>query len=252
MLALGGLCSIPRLASATIYTDPLGDNYGGPEVDIASVNIFSDASNIYFTMNLNPAASIGPSANHYANYEFGFQMGSGAGGQTAINGTFGTGNPAAGNPYGNAVGISTGENFFIGAFLAGTSYSGGAQLYSYNSVAGWNQVDSTMPVTQVNTGSPSLSFAFPLADLGLSIGNTFKFDAWTSFGSPQAAYDALDNVGTGSANPPYNSGTTYDSATANGSTFASTSFTVTVPEPATLGLLCISGVALCARRRSVK
>jgi hypothetical protein len=252
LLALGGLWFIPGVASASVYTDASGDNYGGPEVDINSVVITNDASNIYFTINLNPSASIGPSANHYANYEFGFQMGGGAGGQTLINGTFGTGNPAAGNPYGNAVGISTGENYFIGSFLAGPTYSGGAQLYSYNSVAGWNQVDATMPVNQVNTVTPSLSFSFPLSDLGLVGGSSFNFDVWTSFGSPQAAYDALDNVGTGSPNAPYNSGTTYDSATATGSTFASTIYTVTVPEPTTLGLLCLSGLALSIRRRSVK
>jgi hypothetical protein len=249
LVALGSLWFIPGAANASVYNDASGDNYGGPEVDITSVSITNDASNIYLTVNLNPSASIGPSANHYANYEFGFQMGGGAGGQTQINGTYGTGNPAAGNPYGNAVGISTGENYFIGSFLAGSGYNGGAQLYSYNSGTGWNQVDATMPVNQVNTGSPSLSFAFPLSDLGLVGGSTFNFDVWTSFGSPQAAYDALDNVGTGSPNAPYNSGTTYDSATATGSTFASTTYTVTVPEPATLALLGLGSVALLVRRR---
>jgi hypothetical protein len=242
-----GLAFIPGVASATLYTDPLADNYGGPEVDINSVSVTNDASNIYFQINLNPAASIGPSANRYGNYEIGIQ--SGPGGQTLINGTFGTA-PADGNPYGNAVGISTGENYFIGAFLAGTSFSGGAQLYSFNSGTGWSQVGSNATLNQTNTVTPELDFAFPLSALGLSGGSSFNFDVWTTFGSPQAAYDALDNVGTGSANAPYNAGTTYDSATATGSTFGSTSYTVTVPEPASLGLLCLSGLALGARRRS--
>ncbi len=112
-------------AKAAVYTDALGDNYGGAEVDISNVVITNDATNLYIQINLNPAANIGPTANHFANYEVGIQTGA-SGGQTAINGTFGTGNPAAGNPYGNSVGISTGENFFIGSFLDGASFSGGA------------------------------------------------------------------------------------------------------------------------------
>jgi hypothetical protein len=35
-------------ASAGIYTDATGDNNGGPEVDIASVEIVNDATNISF------------------------------------------------------------------------------------------------------------------------------------------------------------------------------------------------------------
>jgi hypothetical protein len=244
-----GLWLAAAASGQTTYTDALGDNYGGPEVDISTVVVSNDASNIYFQINLNPAANIGPTANYFANYEIGFQMGGGAGGQTAINGTYGTGIPAAGNPYGNAVGISTGENYFIGSFLAGPTYSGGAQLYGYSSVSGWSQIGSTMLATEVYTGTPSTSFSFPLSDLGLSVGSQFNFDVWTSFGSPQGAYDALDNVGTGGSIAPY-SGGTYDSATAPGSTFGTTIYTVTaVPEPASLLVFGGSGLALMLRRR---
>src|SRR5271165_4692537 len=89
------------IASATVYTDPLGDNYGGPEVDLSNVVITNDASNITFQINLNPSANIGPSANHYANYEVGIQENGGAGGQMDINGSYSGAD--AGNPYGNAV-----------------------------------------------------------------------------------------------------------------------------------------------------
>ena len=229
-------------ALAATYTDALGDNYGGPEVDISSVVVTNDANNLNFQINLNSAASIGPSANRFANYEVGIQENSSTGGQTLINGNFGTGTTTAGNPYGNAVGISTGENFFIGNFLAGSSFSGGSQLYGYSSVAGWNQIGATGPVTQVNSGSPSLSFSFPLLALGLSAGSSFNFDVWTSFGSPQGAYDALDNNGEGPGAAPY-SGGTYDSATVAGSTFSSTVYTVaSVPEPTSMAILGGAGL----------
>jgi len=83
-------------AKADIYTDTVStDHYGGAEVDISNVVVTNDASNITFQINLNTAANIGPTASHFANYEIGIQVGGGAGGQTAINGTFGTGNPAS-------------------------------------------------------------------------------------------------------------------------------------------------------------
>jgi PEP-CTERM motif len=237
---------------AATYTDASGDTYGGPETDISSVAINNDANNITFQINLNPSANL--TANYFANYEVGIQMNGGVGGQTAINGTYGTGNPAAGNPYGNAVGISTGENFFIGSFLAGPSYSGGAQLYSYSSVSGWTQIGSTVTTVEVPTGAPSTSFTFSLASLGLTAGSSFNFDVWTTFGSPQGAYDALDNPNLPPGTAPY-SGGSYDSATAAGSLFSSTSFTVqAAPEPGTCALLGLGalGMMKCLRRRSAK
>ncbi len=190
-------------ARAATYPDATGDNYGGPEVDISSVTINNDANNITFQINLNTAANIGPTANHFANYEIGLQYGNGAGGQTQINGIFGTGNPNAGNPYGNAVGISSGENFFIGSFLDGSTFSGGAELFQYSTVNGWAKIGSTAPITEVYSGTPSTTFSFPLSALGLSNGNMFTFDVWTTFGSPQGAYDALDNPNIPPGAAPY-------------------------------------------------
>jgi hypothetical protein len=238
--------SVAFSATAATFTDATGDNYGGPEVDIASVAVNNDANNITFQINMNTAADLG--ANHFANYEVGIQVNGGVGGQTAINGTFGTGNPAAGNPYGNAVGISTGENFFIGSFLTSPgNFSGGAQLFSYSSTTGWTQVGATAPITEVTTGTPSTAFTFPLAALGLTPGSSFKFDVYTSFGSPQGAYDALDNASLPPGAAPF-SGGTYDSATAEGSVLP----TYVVPEPTTIALAVLGGGLLVvsrARRR---
>ncbi|HEX3359077.1 MAG TPA: hypothetical protein VHS31_19005 [Tepidisphaeraceae bacterium] len=243
--AFSGLAS-----GQTIYNDTVGtDHYGGPEVDIANVVVSNDATNITFQINLNTAATIGPTANHFANYEVGIQVGGGAGGQTAINGNFTAGDPTAGNPYGSANGISTGENFFIGNFLDGTGFSGGAQLYGYSSSTGWTQIGSTAPITEVYTGTPSTTFSFPLAALGLSVGNSLKFDVWTTFGSPQSAYDALDNLSTPPGTAPFNAGASYDSATAAGSALASYTVVAPTPEPVSAVTFGIAGLALLSRRR---
>ncbi len=249
-LLLGpGLLLANAAFGQTTYTDALGDNYGGPEVDISSVVVSNDATNLNILMNLNSAASIGPTANHFGNYEFGIQENGGAGGQTAINGNFNLNDPTAGNPYGNAVGISTGENYFIGSFLAGATFSGGAQLYSYSTTGGWTQVGSNATLNQVNSGAPSLSFSFPLSALGLTVGSSFKFDAWTTFGSPQSAYDALDNNGEGPGPAPF-SGGTYDSATVPGSVLATYTVTAPVPEPTSMAIIGGAGLLMMRRRRA--
>ena len=241
-------------ANGATYTDALNDTNGGsgPSVDISNVVITNDASNITFKINLNSTANIGPTASYFGNYEVGIQVGGGAGGQTSIvGGLYGTGDPTVGNPYSNSIGISTGMNYFIGSFLDTPTSSGGATLLSYSSGAGWTQIVPASPpappattaeaITEVYTGTPSVSFTFPLSSFGLSVGSTFKFDVWSSYGQPggQGAYDALDNTTLGTPPPggdatayrtpnsgaePWNGGT-YDSATAPGSTLAS--YTVT-------------------------
>ena len=101
-------------ARADVYTDTQFDNFDGDSSDIANVEITNDGTNITFKTTTNPFANLG--VNYFNNYEYGIQVGGGAGGQTLINGSFGL-TTANGNPYGNSVGISTGVNYWIGNFL---------------------------------------------------------------------------------------------------------------------------------------
>src|SRR5947208_8545874 len=107
--------------AAQTYSDPGGATdraASGPEIDINNVTVSNDALNVTFQINPNSGADI--NTNYYGLYEIGIKTGTGAGGQTAINGTYGQNDPTAGNPYGNSVGISSGENFWIGTYLGDT------------------------------------------------------------------------------------------------------------------------------------
>jgi autotransporter-associated beta strand protein len=224
LFAAAGM-SLANVASATTYTDTITtDHFGGPEVDVSNVVVTNDAFNLYVTINMNPAANLTSAA--FGSYEMGIQVGNGAGGQTAINNNFNLGDPTGGNPYGSEVGISTGENFFIGSELPGGSNStGGATLYGYSTTGGWsNLYTSYTDPTRFTSTATSLTFNFPLTSFGFSSGTKFNFDVWTTFtANPggQGAYDALDNNGQpdGSTATPW-TGVPYDSATATGSTLS--------------------------------
>lgn len=221
-----GVCCSWHFAKATTYTDATGDAYGDPYVDITSVAVTNDSSNIYFLINLNPASQIVNNTNdQYGLYEIGLQTG--PGGSTAVM-----------NPYGAPIGISTGMNYWVGAWTnqtVGPPDTGDSQLYQYsggswNLIAG-NGTNSPYIPTPVTMTDTSLQISVPLSSLGLSPGNSFNFDVWTTYGNPggQAAYDALDSGAAATEASDYTpwNGTPYDSATAPGSTFASTIYTVT-------------------------
>ncbi|MGA2443063.1 MAG: PEP-CTERM sorting domain-containing protein [Tepidisphaeraceae bacterium] len=240
---------IPGIASATVY---IGNNAyaggGNQAAAITNVVMTNDATNLYVTMNFDTA---GATLNQYLNYEIGFQDNGPGSGQTAVS-----------NPYGEPIGISTGMYDWASAFAYPTPpTNSGADFYHYNGAT--LASDGTLATSFSNaTGASWISMTIPLADLGSSglvAGNTFNFDCWTTYGgSPQGPYGVLDN---NNSNPvpneiwnsqPWN-GAPYDSATDPDTTFASTTYTVTaVPEPASLGLLCLSGVTLLLRRRSAR
>ncbi|HEX4053121.1 MAG TPA: autotransporter-associated beta strand repeat-containing protein [Tepidisphaeraceae bacterium] len=232
------------LAVATTYTDALfdwaGNDAGNTYIDISNVVVTNDATNLYMQINLNPGTTADPNIagsspnptditqdnQSYGLYEIGLETVPGAGSTTVAN------------PYGEPIGISTGMNYWIGSWTnqtIGPPDIGDNQVYSYSGGA-WNLIagNGTSPyVTTTTALTPtSITLGIPLASLGLSVGNTFNFDAWTTFGSSEGgAYDALDSgaaATSAAGNTPWN-GTPYDSATATGSTYSTTTYTVTIP-----------------------
>ena len=235
------LCSVAALTSAvlsvkaTTYSGPGTSLYGSVNdgAGISSVAVNNDASTISFTIN-----SSQPQAS-YIFYAIELQ----------VIGQAGNGYTGFSNPFGPAIGISTGENAVI------DTYGNGATPYLYNS--GW-VAGTSVSYTAGGTGNNYTSITVPLSSLGLTLGESFYFDVvstYTSYssGGPQAAYGALDSTGypaeANGSYVPYNNNTYYDSATDASSTFGTGTslYTLTsVPEPTTctlmgLGLLGVMG-----------
>jgi len=202
---------------------------------ISSVVVNNDATSITFTINSSQAQA------SYIFYSIELQIvGQAANGDTSMV-----------NPWGEHVGISTGENALINTWGTGDTpgtFSGGVWTMG----SGANYVGG-------GTGSTFATMTVPLSSLNLSVGNSFYFDVVSSYASPggQSAYGALDNTSwpaeTDGSYQPWLGSNYYDSASdAGGTTFgtAATLYTVTaVPEPATGALLGLGGLFLIVRRR---
>jgi hypothetical protein len=171
-LAALALSSAP-LQSA-IYNDSVGDVFtgaGGGILDIVSVEVNNDLTDIFFTINLN-----GPIANpnDWGNYMVGIDSAAGGDSSTPV-----------GNPWNRPIAMSGGMNYWFGSWVDG---GGGRQLWEYD--GGWSMINSA----GVTLGAQSLTFSATLADLGLSIGSTFNFDVYASGSSGDpGAIDSLAN-----------------------------------------------------------
>jgi hypothetical protein len=246
-----GLCWAPHFSYAAttfVGNDGNGIAWGNPYDKIASVVVttgYGDiqmnstpppadsmtAPTVFFEINLNPGTAGNPtniesSDQWYAHYEIGMETVPGAG-ATFLD-----------DPYGEPIGISTGMNYWIAAYNTQQQYPtamfGDNVVYNYSSGA-WTQVagggQEPYFATSTVIEPTSITVGIPLVDLGLGVGNTFNFDAYTDYAIPggQSAYDVLDNPSFPAVGYVPWENTPYDSATAPGSTYSTTTYTLQTP-----------------------
>jgi hypothetical protein len=227
LLASAGLALAAASAPAATYSDNVGDGAlvgtGGGILDIVSVEVNNNATDLMFKINL--AGS--PTATDWGKYMIGL---------SSVPG----GDPA-GNGWGRPIGMSSGMNYWLGSWV---DSGNGVQAWQF--AGAWAQTGGAgpfaggpvMPGLAITKDGSSVSITVPLAGFGLAPGNTFLFDVYTSGGGgTDSAIDALANPGqsVGNWGDPYNSGSLVDS------------YTVTaVPEPAACLLLGLGGLfAFC-------
>jgi len=228
LLALS-LLLLPSSLPAELFSDALGEidpgiaNAGGT-LDIMAMEVSNTATDIVFTLTLNGNIA----TTDWGNFMIGIATG-------------GTGT-TTGNGWGRPINMNSpggGMDYWIGSWV---NAGGGTQLWSYDGFS-WDNTGALPGFSLLADTTSTITYTATLASLGLALGDSFYFDAYsTGGGGTDSAVDALSNPNvsiTGWSGP-------YTSNTTNGIS----QYTV-VPEPSIVALVVASGVILIGflRRR---
>ena len=216
------------------YTDAIGDidpgiSTGGGTLDIVGMEVSNTLTDVIFKLTVNGNIS----TTDWGNFMIGIATGKSPGTTT-------------GNGWGRPISLSSpsaGMDHWVGAWV---NSGGASQLWSYNGTA-WVGPAAPVNFTLTPGATSDITATLSLASLGLSVSDTFYFDAYSSGGGAgDSAIDSLanPNVAVTGWSDPYTSSTTADSG--NGLN----SYQV-VPEPSTYLLSALGVLALYffARRR---
>jgi len=243
-LSVLALAISPAKAQVTYKATANFNGSGADGKQISSVVVNNDANNITFTLNSGqPMAA-------WIFYAIDIQIiGQAGSGYTALSNPIWAGSPT--------LGISTGENAVLDFNADGSSNTQGI---GFKYVGGSWVAGSAVSYAAGGAGSTFATLTVPLTTFGLSVGNSFYFDAVSSYTSwsndgPQSAYSALDSLSgypaeTDSSWTPWNGTSAYDSATdASGTKFGTTAsmYTVQVPEPGTCALIGLGALVMIRR-----
>jgi hypothetical protein len=220
------------------YTDSDGDidpgiATGGGTLDILGMEVSNTLTDVTFTLTV--GGDIG--STDWGNFLLGISTGS-----TAIVNT--------GNGWNRPMQLNSplgGMDYWVGSWVNG---GGGAQLWDFDGVS-WNGPNALAGFSFVAGTTSTITYTATLASLGLGVGQTFYFDAYTSGGGgTDGAVDSL-------ANPNISITAwdqTYTSKTTQSGGPGLNSYTVTaIPEPATsaalLGFAILAALGLRRRPR---
>lgn len=208
-------------AHATLYNDAVGEEFSANgHLDIVSVEVMNDATDISFTINL----AADPIATDWGKY------------LVAIDSVPAAGD-VAGNGWGRPISMPSGMDYWIGSWV---DFGDGAEVYSWDGAV-WNTDHATYaPPSDIlfpAKTTSSVTLTTSLASLGLGINDTFIFDVFSSGGGGgDSANDALSDPNQSIADW----GNAYSSSSVLG-------YTV-VPEPATFSMILIGLGAMIGRR----
>lgn len=216
------IAAMPASASI-IYQDSVNDVFtgaGGGILDIVSLEVNNDATNISFKFTL---------AGDVDLTDWGKYM--------VILDTVPGGDPV-GNGWARPISMTSGADYWIGSWV---DSGNGAELYNYSGV--WSRTEATYDPAPFNDISISKSgntvtITTLLANMGLSAGDIVFLDAFTSGGG--GGDGAIDSLG----NPNQQVGDWGEPSNAHPVTYQ-----VKVPEPSTMALIGLGALALIRRRR---
>jgi hypothetical protein len=216
---------------ASTYNDAANDiangiATGGGTLDLLSMEVSHTATDLVFSLRVNGNVT-GNGSVDWGKFMIGIATGNGSG-------------TTSGNGWGRPINMSApngGMTHWIGSWVDG---GGGLELRTHTNQ--WNLTGASysgnFPGSFQFAGN-TLTYTVAMASLGLSMGDTFYFDAYSSGGGPSdGAIDAL-------ANPNVSVQGWGDSYTSS----APNIFSYTIPAPGALALLGVAGITAGRRAR---
>ncbi len=218
-IALG--LAIAPMAAADVFLDATGDMYDPAlsNLDIKSVTVTNDATHLYFDILLDGNLD----ATNWGKY--GVAIDSAAGGANS-------------NGWGRSIDWGRDIDSWIGTWADDGGSGVGGQIWTYSS--GWSVTGSVIGDDSGHADGHQ-RFSIALADLGLSIGDTFAFD--------------VISTGSGGSDPGIDHLSRSDAPTTafGGTSYAGTFRNYTVESIAVVpgigGLAALGGLGLIGRRR---
>lgn len=240
ILMAAALASLTGLAAGqVVYSDNTGNHLDGGDLhdffasqsfnhlDIVSVTVSNDANFVYFDIQLNADID----ATNWGKYIVGIDTGANAGDNSTDPGS-----------WNRNVDWGRGITHFMGTWADDGGSGAGAELRSFDGT-NWGLMDATyiggglVTADDSDHASGVQRVAFNFAALGLSIGQSFEFDVFSSGGGSDPGVDHLSRA---------------DFATDQwGTTSVAGSFLsyTLVPAPGAMALLGMGGLLAARRRR---